>query len=310
MVKLAKTPLGFFAVEGANQLVDVEELPRKPGKAAEALTDGSFDKWRKELGKKGVDIEEGLFDPLEAAKLLGVGRKEYLEFARKVGIEIAKKELKDTIGKDFLVIQAVGGLDDLNKSINIMMNRLHEWFGLHYPELQEEDHQKYLKAIAKGKRGESMGMDLRKKDLKVIRDLAETVQEMYDSQEKLEKYLEVVMGEIAPNVTEIAGASLGARLIHKAGSLRSLALMPSSTVQVLGAEKALFKHLRKGTPPPKHGVIFQHPAISRSPRKDRGRMARALAGKIVLGARADLYAGEKRPSIIKDWKERKKEVLS
>ncbi|MBR9689796.1 MAG: ribosomal biogenesis protein [Candidatus Altiarchaeota archaeon] len=308
MVKLAKTSFGFFAIAMQNQLVDAHELPRDAKKAAQALAGDDFDKWVSGLAKKGYDVEDGLFDPMKAVELIGVKEKEYLRFSRLVEIELAKILIKAAIGRDYLIIQTVDGLDDLNKSINIMINRLREWYGLHFPELKEEDHEKYLKRIIADKRGESMGIELSGGDKDAVQRMAKMILEMYKARAGLEFYLEKLMEEIAPNLTALAGANLGARLIGRAGSLKKLSEMPGSTIQVLGAERALFKHLRKGTPPPKHGVIFQHPEINRAQRAIRGRLARSLAAKLALASRTDKYAGKLNKDLIASWKRRLKEV--
>jgi rRNA biogenesis protein Nop56/Nop58 len=99
------------------------------------------------------------------------------------------------------------------------------------------------------------------------------------------------MKEVAPNITALVGPTLGARLLSLAGSLEDLAKMPASTIQVLGAEKALFRALRKKGRPPKHGVIFQYPDIHTSPRWQRGKIARALAAKLAIAARVDQFSG-------------------
>jgi nucleolar protein 56 len=104
---------------------------------------------------------------------------------------------------------------------------------------------------------------------------------------RLREVLETAMEEVAPNITVLAGPLVGARLLSLAGSLDRLARMPSSTIQLLGAEKALFLHIKEGAPAPKHGVIFQHPSVHSSPPWLRGRVARALAGKIAIAARGD-----------------------
>jgi nucleolar protein 56 len=98
------------------------------------------------------------------------------------------------------------------------------------------------------------------------------------------------MKEIAPNLESIAGATIGARLIAKSGGLKELANLPASTIQVLGAEKALFKHLKYGTKPPKHGILFQHPLVHSAPKWQRGKIARLLANKISIAARADYFS--------------------
>ena len=95
--------------------------------------------------------------------------------------------------------------------------------------------------------------------------------------------------ELAPNLSSLAGSVLAARLISRAGGLRRLAGMPSSRVQIMGAEKSLFKHLKGHAPSPKHGIIYRHPAVIGSPKRLRGKVARALAGKLAIAARLDYF---------------------
>ena len=96
------------------------------------------------------------------------------------------------------------------------------------------------------------------------------------------------------------GANLSARLISLAGSLEKLSIMPASTIQVLGAQKALFAHLTDGAPPPKHGIIFQHPFIRGNKKKNRGRVARALSGNIAIAARADFFGKHNLGKMLKE----------
>jgi nucleolar protein 56 len=98
------------------------------------------------------------------------------------------------------------------------------------------------------------------------------------------------MSKVAPNISSLAGPVVGARLIMHAGSLKRLASMPSGTVQLLGAEKSMFRHLKDGSRPPKHGILFTHPLVHNAPPWQRGAIARALAAKICLAARADAYS--------------------
>jgi nucleolar protein 56 len=104
--------------------------------------------------------------------------------------------------------------------------------------------------------------------------------------------MDLLMDEVAPNVKAIVGSLLGARLIALTGGLANLARMPASTIQVLGAEKALFRSLKTGTRPPKHGIIFQHTLIHEAKRWQRGKMARAIAGKLAIAARTDAYSSK------------------
>ncbi|MBR9679558.1 MAG: C/D box methylation guide ribonucleoprotein complex aNOP56 subunit [Candidatus Altiarchaeota archaeon] len=308
MVRLVPTAFGFFAITEDDQLLDYQEISKDAKKAAETLTDKSFTEWVGMQKKKHRKVSIG-YNPMRAAELIGISKEDYLSFSRKVAIELAKIKVKESMGKDQLVIQSIAGLDDLNKSINIQLNRLHEWYGMHFPEYYEDDHKKFLKTIIEKERGKSMGIDFSETDLKIVRKLAERILELYKFRDALEKYIGIIMEEVAPNVKALAGSTLGARFVERAGGLKRLAEMPASTIQVLGAEKALFKHLIKGTPPPKHGIIFQHPAINKSPKSIRGKLARTLAAKTALGARADYFSQELRPKLVEEWEKRKKEVM-
>jgi nucleolar protein 56 len=245
-------------------------------------------------------------------------------------VEKMQKEISEALAKskvrvaaekrDRLVAEAVAGLDEIDKNINIGVSRVREWYGLHFPELDSlaQDHKQYMAIVTKfGTRSNldlggvnkivqsenkakaicdtaksSMGAEIAGVDLKQIQELAEVNLRMYDLRDELENYIDDTMMEVAPNIRELVGSSLGARLIALTGSLEGLAKKPSSTIQVLGAEKALFRSLRTGARPPKHGIIFQHQHIHNAPRWQRGKIARALAGKISIAARVDAFGGE------------------
>ncbi len=242
----------------------------------------------------------------------------YRSFVHQVGIELSRIGTRLEIGmRDSLVIQVVGMMEDLDRTINLLSTRMRELYAVHFPELSKlvPKHEMYLRIIQKlGTRDamtvenlkelgipekiarrieeaskKSVGAELTEEDLAIIQSMARKTLSLMEERAKIHAYLDELMKEVAPNLRELVGASIGAKLIAYAGGLRKLATLPSSTVQLLGAEKALFRHLRKGTKPPKHGVIFQHPLIHRSPRKLRGRIARALAGKLAIAARADAF---------------------
>jgi nucleolar protein 56 len=221
--------------------------------------------------------------------------------------------------RDKLVAQAISALDEIDKIINILVLRIREWYGLHFPELGDliQDHKIYSKIVSEiGERynfnienindiihnenkskvicdliNKSMGAEIRKIDLEMIQNLAKICLSLYSYRENLEKYIDETMKEVAPNIRELVGANLGARLIAQAGGLEALAKKPASTIQVLGAEKALFRALRTGSKPPKHGIIFQSPYIHSAPKWQRGKIARALAGKLSIAARIDAFGG-------------------
>jgi nucleolar protein 56 len=117
------------------------------------------------------------------------------------------------------------------------------------------------------------------------------------------------MSEIAPNLLDITGPTLGARLIALVGGLEELAKKSASKIQVLGAEKALYRSFKTGTKPPKHGVIFQHPSIHQAPRHVRGKIARVLAAKIAIAARMDRYGSGLKSNLLKaDLEHRVEEI--
>ncbi len=310
MVKVNATPFGLVAVDIDGSIVEFEEFPKDAKKVAEMLeSKEALENFVKKLKEKGYAVEIAWINPLEVAERLGINKKDALEFIRKVAIELSRIRVKKSIGKDWLAIQAISALDDLNVAINMLVGRLREWYGFYYPEFKEEDHRKFAKFVVEGKRGESMGIEIDEKDLKVVQELAKTLLEMYKLKNKIESYLDKIMQEVAPNIRSLVGSNLGARLLEKAGGLEKLAKLPASTIQVLGAEKALFKHLQKGSPPPKHGVLFQHPLISRAPKKKRGKIARALAAKLAIAARTDYYTRKLNPKIREEFEARVKEVM-
>ena len=136
-----------------------------------------------------------------------------------------------------------------------------------------------------------MGADLAETDLTQIQSLCKNILSLYQLRENMENYLDTAMEEVAPNVKAMVGSLLGARLIAISGGLTNLARRPASTIQVLGAEKALFRSLKTGSRPPKHGIIFQHTYLHEAKKWHRGKIARALAGKLAIAARSDAFGG-------------------
>lgn len=235
-----------------------------------------------------------------------------VDIYREATIALAKLAVKASVSPDVHLGQAVRAYGDLVFTGNMLSERLHEWYGLHFPELENVlGGDAYAKAIAeRGSRSEvmsqyklemdSIGSEIASEDLQSIRVLASTLRETQSAKAGLESYIENRMRQVAPNVSSVAGSLLGARLIMHAGSLRRLASLPSGTVQLLGAEKAMFRHLKEGSRPPKHGVLFAHPLVHNAPPWQRGPIARALAGKISLAARADTYSHEDISAFLKE----------
>ena len=135
----------------------------------------------------------------------------------------------------------------------------------------------------------SRGGDISEKNLKIVQSMAQQMLDLHELRKNLEEHVESEMNVVAPNISAILGTAVGARILGRAGSLTKLASMPASTVQVIGAEKALFRSLKTGAQPPKHGILFQHTLVHAAPRWQRGKIARAIAAKAVIAARVDVY---------------------
>jgi rRNA biogenesis protein Nop56/Nop58 len=253
-------------------------------------------------------------------EVFGMDMQQYLARVYEITVTQTRHKLRKVVEKrDLFVAQAISSVDDLDKILNLISSRVREWYGLHFPELEDlvKDHREYMTLVTKlGHRSnftvdnltklglsqdrakriyeaasKSVGAEMSDWDLEPIRTYAGIYVQLSDLRNKLSQYIDEAMVEVAPNIRELVGPLLGARLIMLAGGLMRLALLPASTIQVLGAEKALFRALRTGSRPPKHGIIFQFPEIFRAPRWQRGKIARALAAKLAIAAKADAFTG-------------------
>ena len=187
---------------------------------------------------------------------------------------------------DRQLVHAVRAMEDCQRTSNELAERLAEWAGT-----VDDD----------AGTGLEYARDLAARDPEpqevAIVSLAGRVVDLADEAEDLRAFVERVTPTVAPNLAALAGPILAARLISLSGSLESLAKKPSGTIQVLGAEDALFAHLRGHAPSPKHGIIFTHDAVRGTRFEDRGSAARAVAGKLAIAARVDHYSGDYRPEL-------------
>ncbi|MEM3641096.1 MAG: C/D box methylation guide ribonucleoprotein complex aNOP56 subunit [Candidatus Bathyarchaeia archaeon] len=355
---IIQTLFGVLAFDEGNRLIAHSIFPKKPEETAKAMVEIESGKVVKEVAELVNHLKSSGYDTFifESAPLaarvkenLGVNvdvsraseagevarsnmeglaietgfAKDYEEFrlwTHSITMEIAKLRVKRAVEKrDLIIAQAIQTLDDLDKTINLFMSRVREWYGIHFPELDRllDKHETYARLVVNlgGKenftperlekeglpksKGEqiaktaqtSMGADLAETDLTQIQALCKNVLSLYELRQTLESYIDKAMEEVAPNTKALTGALLGARLIALAGGLTNLAKMPASTLQVLGAEKALFRSLKTGTKPPKHGIIFQHTLLHEAKKWQRGKIARALAGKLAIAVRTDVFGG-------------------
>ena len=228
---------------------------------------------------------------------------------------LARHKLKFSPDKiDVMIVQAIGLLDDLDKELNTYAMRVKEWYGWHFPEMAKilNDNLAYAKVVLKmGMRtnfestslaeilpeeietavksaaDRSMGTEITDEDLENIQMLADQVVQFTEYRQQLATYLSARMTAIAPNLTALVGELVGARLIAHAGSLVNLSKSPASTIQILGAEKALFRALKTKHDTPKYGLIYHASLIGQATGKNKGKMARILAAKTALGIRVD-----------------------
>lgn len=192
------------------------------------------------------------------------------------------KMLSSETSEERYVIQAVNAIDETNKAINIMTKRFVEWHSYHFPGEKEKD---FGEIIAKY---DSSGKT--NPENEALKDVASSILALQKTKNRLEKYVEKSMKKLAPNLSYFAAPMISAKLISLAGGLSRLSIMPSSTIHLLGAEKALFRHLKGGGKSPKHGVILQHPLIHQAEHKQRGRIARIFANNIAIAVKADCYS--------------------
>lgn len=240
-----------------------------------------------------------------------------------MGHAYSRAKVKFSVHKnDNHIMQAIATLDALDKGINQGCMRVREWYGWHFPELVRivSDNATYAKLVLAignkktltddrlheiaavadndGEKAEdiiqaakmSMGMDITETDLLMVRSFAESVSKMADYRKALSKSLDEKMSEVAPNLQCILGTPVAARLISHAGSLTNLAKYPASTLQILGAEKALFRALKTKGATPKYGLIYQSSFIGRAGPKIKGRISRYLANKCSMASRIDTFS--------------------
>ncbi|KAG6497172.1 hypothetical protein ZIOFF_045061 [Zingiber officinale] len=300
--KKAKFSLGVAEPKVGSQIFEVTKIPCQSNEFVLELLRGvrlHFDKFIKDL--KPSDLEKAQ---------LGLGHS------------YSRAKVKFNVNRvDNMVIQAIFLLDTLDKDVNSFSMRVREWYSWHFPELAKIINDNYLYAkIAKLVENKSdlsetnipelselvgdeekakeiveaakasMGQDLSPVDLINVQQFAQRVINLSEYRKNLYEYLVTKMNDIAPNLASLIGEVVGARLISHAGSLSNLAKCPSSTLQILGAEKALFRALKTKGNTPKYGLIFHSSFIGRASSKNKGRIARYLANKCSIASRIDCFS--------------------
>lgn len=261
---------------------------------------------------------------LHATKLLKQLREGDINTAQLgLGHAYSRAKVKFSVQRDDNhIIQAIAILDQLDKAINTFAMRVREWYSWHFPELVKvvSDNHRYAKLVllVKNKKSlteeslhdiaaivdddegiaqsvidaakHSMGQDISEADMENVVSFAQRVDSLVNYRKSLHAYLNSKMGVVAPNLAALIGEIVGARLISHAGSLTNLSKYPASTVQILGAEKALFRALKTKGNTPKYGLLYHSSFIGRAGTKNKGRISRFLANKCSIASRIDNFS--------------------
>lgn len=245
-------------------------------------------------------------------------RSESLEEKRRRLLAKAKESVSTAYaGEEHSLIEAISTYLQLEKIENLIFERLEEWYSIYFPELKLNSHEGYAKFVARfgsnkknasmeelaallGDRNKakevleaaskSIGREPSEEEYKNILTLANLVIEVDSLKNGVEEYIDKTAKKLMPNITYLIDSKIAAELLSKAGSLNKLAMMPASTIQLLGAEKALFKHIKYGSKPPKYGILFKLPEVTSAGKKKGGRVARIYAAKISIAAKADAFS--------------------
>ncbi|MBR3141251.1 MAG: ATP-binding protein [Methanobrevibacter sp.] len=231
---------------------------------------------------------------------------------------------KESATEDKHLIQAINSIYEIDDAISKLIERIREWYALYFPEMDTvRNNETYIKLISQNKSKEEiinskpeafpddiidLEEDINPIDLEIMNNYANSIFELQKSRKNIEEYIDLKMESIAPNLKLLVGSTLGAKLISHAGGIKRLAMYPSSTVQIMGAEKALFRHLKSGDRPPKYGLIYQHPQVRGAKWWNRGKIARMLAGKISLAVRRDVFTKTLDANVSDEFKSKVEEI--
>ena len=297
-VYVAKTPIGIFALSENGEVLK-HDLYKDPEEALSFVNMPIPDDFLSSLkgdivqGEKADQIARKHFRKIALERF---SKEQLNEFISGFAIYLSRKNMQGAIETDKFLVQASNALEDLKSIENLLLERFTEWYRLHYPE-SKITHRELLNYVLKYGRREkfpdferSIGIDISEEDEKIILDYAGMIQNVIDQRKRKEDYLRNRVPEILQNLCSIVDPLLAARLVAAAGSLEKLAKMASSTIQLLGAEKALFRHLKKKGKAPKYGILFNDNRISSAPESKRGKIARIISAKLAVAARVDYYS--------------------
>lgn len=211
-------------------------------------------------------------------------RAEYIERVREISFAMAEAGISESLSKkDVEMLQMVQTLDEIDNVINLLTERAVEWHSSVTPEFSKKYSRfNSAKLLQKLTKSENFSMKRVAREIVALTDVRTTL--MKDVSRKAD--------EVIPNMSALVGGLVAARLVLRTGGLDEISKMAGSSIQVIGAESALFSHIRTGSSSPKHGIIFQHRRVHNAPKENRGKTARVLASKLAIAARLDLFRGE------------------
>lgn len=219
-------------------------------------------------------------------------RGDYIRKLREVCILLAEHRIEEEYrGRDVTLLQMVRTLDEMDNVINLLTGRVVDWYQVIQPTFSRKYRRTPSRTLVRTVQRKSRGSLSR-----ITADIAR----LSETRTALAREVSDTANDIMPNCSALIGGLVAARLMYHAGGLSSLARLPGSAIQVLGARTALFSHLRGNTPPPKHGIIFQHRRIHNAPAEVRGKVARVLAAKLAIAAKLDYFRGENVPEFLEE----------
>lgn len=221
---------------------------------------------------------------------------------REKALQDAKNQLREEADRKELLKKTVQYLEEVNQDFSQKAERFTDWYSLYFPEVTGKvtDNEELIKLLEDGvKRNkvkgfkkeaeDSKGFKFKEEDIEALQKAYDDLSTNLETKNHLRNYIENIARAEAPNLSKLLTPVLAGKLIYLAGGLKELSQKPSSTVQMLGAEKALFRHLHGKGKPPKHGVIYEHEFLRKLPEEKRGKMARKIANQAVIAARLDQY---------------------
>jgi len=297
-MRLQKTALGLLVIDDNDEIIEAEPLSASDETDEQKLKENLEANYGDKLKESCQSNRPLSFEKVIAS--LGLDESEARKRLKEEAIAYSEQKIKEDLKDDKEVISAIKTVDSLDQDLNDILEICRSWLDFYLSRLSSQQREKLdLEDESRLRAGDisqlliklEEGPDRANSGVRRLKSLTAALAEVEQEREEIEGWIENKLEEITPNLSALLEPLLTARLLEAAGSLEKLAKMPSSTVQVLGAEKALFRHMRGEGSSPKHGIIFLHPLVNQTKRGKRGKISRFLANKISIASRLDFYGG-------------------